>query len=111
MERKKASDYPQELLDLFHEYQHGDIDRRSFLERAGKFAVGGLTAAAILSETEAELRLGRSRCPKDDPRIKAEYRDRAVARRATARSRAIRQAGEDERQAARRSSSSTRTAG
>ena len=25
MERKKASDYPQELLDLFHEYQHGDI--------------------------------------------------------------------------------------
>ena len=29
MERKKASDYPQELLDLFHEYQHGDIDRRT----------------------------------------------------------------------------------
>lgn len=28
MERKVASDYPQELLDLFHEYQHGDIDRR-----------------------------------------------------------------------------------
>ena len=27
-ERKKASDYPQELLDLFHEYQHGDISRR-----------------------------------------------------------------------------------
>src|SRR6185295_1412393 len=26
MERKKASEYPQELLDLFHEYQHGDID-------------------------------------------------------------------------------------
>ena len=44
MERKKASDYPQELLDLFHEYQHGDIIRRNFLDRAKKFAVGGLTA-------------------------------------------------------------------
>ena len=29
MERKKASDYPQELLDLFHEYQHGEISRRA----------------------------------------------------------------------------------
>jgi carboxymethylenebutenolidase len=47
MERKVASDYPQELLDLFHEYQHGDISRRTFLDRAGKFAVGGLTVAAI----------------------------------------------------------------
>lgn len=47
MERKKASDYPQELLDLFHEYQHGDIDRRTFLDRLGKFATGGLTVAAI----------------------------------------------------------------
>ena len=46
-ERKKASDYPQELLDLFHEYQHGDITRRTFLDRAGKFAVGGLTVATI----------------------------------------------------------------
>ena len=45
MERKVASDYPQQLLDLFHEYQHGDISRRTFLERAGKFAVGGLTVA------------------------------------------------------------------
>ncbi len=47
MERKKASDYPQELLDLFHEYQHGEIDRRAFLDRAKKFAVGGLTTMAI----------------------------------------------------------------
>ena len=47
MERKTADEYPQELLDLFHEYQHGDIDRRSFLRGAAKFAVGGLTVAAI----------------------------------------------------------------
>ena len=47
MERKKASDCPQEVLDLFHERQHGPIDRRSFLHGAGRFAVGGLTAGAI----------------------------------------------------------------
>ena len=47
MERKQASDYPQELLDLFHEFQHGEIDRRTFFARAQKFAVGGLTVAAI----------------------------------------------------------------
>lgn len=40
MERKKASDFPQELLDMFHLYVHGDISRRAFLEGAGKFAVG-----------------------------------------------------------------------
>jgi carboxymethylenebutenolidase len=71
MERKKASDYPQELLDLFHEYQHGDIDRRAFLERAGKFAVGGLTAAAILSEMKPNYAWAQQ-VPKDDARIKTE---------------------------------------
>ena len=39
MERKQASDYPQELLDLFHEYQHGDIDRRTVLDGAARFAI------------------------------------------------------------------------
>ena len=50
LERKKASDYPQELLNLFDKYVHGDIDRRAFLEGAQKFAVGGLTAAMHLGE-------------------------------------------------------------
>ena len=48
MDRKKASDFPQPLLDLFHLYVHGDIDRRTFVDQAGKFAVGGLTAVGIL---------------------------------------------------------------
>jgi carboxymethylenebutenolidase len=47
MERKKASDFPQELLDLFDRYVHGEIDRRAFLDGAQRFAVGGLTATAI----------------------------------------------------------------
>ena len=48
MERKTASDYPQEVLDLFDKYVHGNIDRRAFLDGAQKFATGAITAAAIL---------------------------------------------------------------
>src|SRR3954470_21907135 len=72
MERRKASDYPQELLDIFHEYQHGEIDRRTFLDRIGKFAVGGGTPAAIL-ETLAPNYAWAEQVPKDDARIKTSY--------------------------------------
>jgi carboxymethylenebutenolidase len=47
MERRKASDFPQELIDLFNGYVHGAIDRRGFLRGAEKFAVGGVTAMAL----------------------------------------------------------------
>ena len=47
MERRKASDFPRGLLELFHEYQHGHIDRRVFLNTVGEFAAGALTVGAI----------------------------------------------------------------
>lgn len=72
MERKVASDYPQELLDLFHEYQHGDIDRRTFLDGAAKFAVGGLTVAAIFESLRPNYAWAQQ-VPADDKRIKAGY--------------------------------------
>jgi carboxymethylenebutenolidase len=72
MERKVASDYPQELLDLFHEYQHGDIDRRTFLDRAVKFAVGGLTVAAIYESLTPNYAWAQQ-VPADDKRIKVGY--------------------------------------
>jgi carboxymethylenebutenolidase len=72
MERKKASDYPQELLDLFHEYQHGDISRRDFLDRAKKFAVGGVTAMALF-ETLKPNYAWAQQVKADDPRIKVGY--------------------------------------
>jgi carboxymethylenebutenolidase len=50
VERKTAHDFDQELLVLFDAYVHGDIDRRTFLDRAGKFAVGGVTAAMLLHQ-------------------------------------------------------------
>ena len=72
MERKLASDYPQELLDLFHEYQHGDISRRTFLNRTGKFAVGGLTVAAIFESLRPNYAWAQQ-VPPDDKRIKVGY--------------------------------------
>ncbi len=72
MERKQASDYPQELLNLFDRYVHGDIARRDFLDGAKKFAVGGLTAAAIWESLRPNYAWAEQD-PKDDKRIKTEY--------------------------------------
>ena len=71
MERKQASDFPQELLNLFDKYVHGRIDRRAFLDGAQKFAVGGVTAAALFEMLKPNYALA-IQVPKDDSRIKAE---------------------------------------
>lgn len=72
MERRKASDYPQELLNLFDRYVHGELDRRGFLEGAKKFAVGGLTATAIWESLRPNYAWAQQ-VPKDDSRLKTEY--------------------------------------
>lgn len=72
MERMKASEFPKELLELFHEYIHGDISRRGFLDGAQKFAVGGLTVAGIFEAFQPNYALAQQ-VAKDDKRIKTEY--------------------------------------
>jgi carboxymethylenebutenolidase len=72
MERKQASDFSPELLDLFDRYVHGDIDRRQFLDKAKKFAVGGVTATAIWESLRPNYAWAQQ-VPKDDNRIRAEY--------------------------------------
>jgi len=72
MERRKATDFPQELLNLFDLYVHGDIERREFLDGAKKFAVGGLTAAAIWESLRPNYAWAQQ-VAKDDTRIKTEY--------------------------------------
>ncbi len=72
MERKKASDYPQELLNLFDHYVHGEIGRREFLDGAKRFAGIGLTATAIFESLRPNYAWAQQ-VPKDDKRIKAEY--------------------------------------
>jgi carboxymethylenebutenolidase len=72
MDRKTADEYPQELLDLFHEYQHGDMDRRSFLNQVSRFAVGGLTVAAIFQSLTPNYAWSQT-VSKDDKDLKLGY--------------------------------------
>jgi carboxymethylenebutenolidase len=76
MTRKNASEFRQELLDLYDDYAHGRITRRGFLERASKFTVGGLTAAAVLEALTPNYAYA-AQVPKDDPRIKTEMAEYA----------------------------------
>jgi carboxymethylenebutenolidase len=71
MERKSARDFPQELLDMFDLYVHGDIDRREFLRRAQKYAVGGITAMMLLEQLTPNYAWAQQ-VPAADPRIKTE---------------------------------------
>ncbi|TRW95472.1 dienelactone hydrolase family protein [Paracoccus sp. M683] len=48
MNRMTAKDFDQELLELYDYYAHGVITKREFLDRATKFAVGGVTAVGLL---------------------------------------------------------------
>ncbi len=70
MERKKASDFPQGLLDLFDAYVHGGISRRGFLAGAQTFAAGGVTAAALFETLRPNYALA-VQVPPDDPRLVA----------------------------------------
>jgi len=74
MPRKTAHDYDQELLTLFDAYVHGHLDRRGFLDRAAKFAVGGMTAAMLLDELSPKFAEAQVVHP-DDARLQAEFVD------------------------------------
>jgi len=72
VERKKASDFPPEVLKLFDGYVHGWLSRRDFLDRAGKYAVGGFSAAAMLESLRPNYAFAQQ-VAKNDARIKTEY--------------------------------------
>jgi carboxymethylenebutenolidase len=72
MERMKASDFDQELLILFDAYVHGAIDRRGFLDKARKWAVGGVTAAMLLEQLSPKFAEAQQVTP-DDKRLKTEW--------------------------------------
>jgi carboxymethylenebutenolidase len=72
MEQKRAEAFDQDLLILFDAYVHGDIDRRGFLDRAGKFAVGGTTAVMLLDALSPRFAEAQQ-IAKDDARLSAEY--------------------------------------
>jgi carboxymethylenebutenolidase len=71
-ERKTANDFDQDLLILFDAYVHGAIDRRGFLDKAAKYAVGGLTAVGLLEALSPKFAEAQQ-IAKDDKRLKTEW--------------------------------------
>jgi carboxymethylenebutenolidase len=73
-ERLTTRDFDPELWAIFDEYVHGFIDRRTFLDRAARFAVGGMTAVMLLDMMNPKFAEAQQ-VPKDDKRLKTEWVD------------------------------------
>lgn len=71
MARKTAADFDPEVLVLFNAYVHGALDRRGFLDKATKYAVGGVTAAMLLEQLSPNFAEAQQ-VPPDDKRLKTE---------------------------------------
>jgi carboxymethylenebutenolidase len=69
--KHQASDFSPEVLGLFDQYVHGDIDRRGFLLGAAKFA-GGVSALGLLNALSPNFAYAQQVTPSDS-RLKAEY--------------------------------------
>jgi len=70
--RRKASDFPKEVLALFDGYIHGFIDRRAFLDGAAKVVGGGAAALGVLDALQPRYAWAEQVAP-DDARIQTEY--------------------------------------
>jgi len=72
MAQKKASDFDPRVLKLFDGYVHGFISRREFLDQAAAYAVGGVTAAALLESLSPDFAAGQQ-VAETDPRLFARF--------------------------------------
>jgi len=72
MKRLTAKDFPPELLELYDGYVHGRLSRRGFLDGAAKYAIGGLTASAILAQLSPDYAQAQQ-VSFTDPDINANY--------------------------------------
>lgn len=70
--RKTAADFDPEVLRLFDQYVHGALDRRGFLDRAARYAVGGATAAGLLAALSPRF-AEAEQVSKGDARIEARH--------------------------------------
>ncbi len=72
MKKIKNEDLDKEVFALFDRYVHGQINRRAFLDRVSRYAVGGLTAAAILDYLSPKYATAQQ-VQAGDPRLDSDY--------------------------------------
>jgi carboxymethylenebutenolidase len=68
MERMKASDFDQRILDLFDGYVHGALTKREFLERAAVFAGTAVAASAAFEALKPNYALA-AQVPPEPARV------------------------------------------
>src|ERR1700687_1177879 len=66
------SKLPTEAIQLYNLFIHGEISRRAFMNGVQRFAVGGLTAVAIIEALMPNHAAGQQ-ASKTDDRIKCSY--------------------------------------
>ena len=71
MQRKRARDFDQRILELYDGYVHGALSRRQFIDRAGAMTAGTVAGAALLESLQPNYALAAQVAP-DDPAIRAE---------------------------------------
>ena len=72
MTRLTAKDFDQHLLDLYDFYAHGKITKREFLDKASRYAVGGVTAITLLNMLSPNYAYAEQ-VSFNDPNIHADY--------------------------------------
>lgn len=62
----------QELFDLYDDYTHNRLDRRTFVEKLSLYAVGGLTVSSLMSFMLPDYESTRT-IKEGDPRLGSDY--------------------------------------
>jgi carboxymethylenebutenolidase len=72
MSQINKEDIKQEVFDLYDDYAHSRINRRTFVQNLSMYAVGGLTVPALMSFLMPDYQSNVQVKP-DDPRLKSTY--------------------------------------
>ena len=72
MDQIRKEDIKQEVFDLYDDYAHSRIDRRSFMKQLSVYAVGGLTLTSLMSFLMPDYK-GNIQIKPDDPRLRSVY--------------------------------------
>ena len=72
MDQIRKEDIKQEVFDLYDDYAHSRIDRRSFMKQLSVYAVGGLTLTSLMSFLMPDYK-GNIQIKADDPRLNSLY--------------------------------------
>jgi carboxymethylenebutenolidase len=70
--KQTTTPLPGEAIEAYNLYIHGEIDRRSFMNRVKKVAVSSVAAAAIVDQLMPNYAAAQQ-VPTNDPRLKTEY--------------------------------------